>query len=694
MRDVETSNPRLTLGWAFYSNILEKTKPQVIADLERYGFVDALKCENSNDLISWYSTMGKKTGVEYALYIIDFATCSGYAPGLTKEEQYKNAYHWVGEKKVRGYPGKEELWLSDTRTLVKELVTKLMGDQKIKFSALDYSRTPSLWGTSGAVVYDKKRRLVGNVDGINYVAKDTKWAEAALIPPEEVYKAMFTKKRQYAKIIEKRETKKTRLVIGSNLEQYWVQDYLSESLLDDIFRGSDLSTLWMTPRQTAEFWDDFRTTEYGYNMPLDQSEFDQNQSAAHIKAILQGVLDGVRPIVTEEWVELFENAMYSMGGGYVQTSSGKISYKSGILSGWRWTAWLDTLINYVTFTLACREELITPIRKLFQGDDVRSRFTTIGEAARVRARIESYGYIVNPRKFFVSALRDEYLRRTAIEGRVQGYPARSVNALLWSSPLAADPAPGIDRLSEMLTSWEILKGRLQIYESKFLTSVMVGEMSRANELTRKDVHKWLETDAAWGGGSLLPTSYTVTVSKSEPEHEVRIGLVPGILSETDQCNKYAFPLKYSEAAKEWARRMKWRKETYTRAKTQNVRLAPPIPLQPGSTPDPPELPFWTNFFAQSYTAHFEDIPQYWWHGASDAVRKDTYLGRPLFSIPSRLGVDTTWLRMKIDKYYSYAIGTLYGLRTRTSNEIRRIQSSLNMIISKQINSFLSQSVIV
>ena len=179
---------------------------------------------------------------------------------------------------------------------------------------------------------------------------------------------------------------------------------------------------------------------------------------------------------------------------------------------------------------------------------------------------------------------------------IQGYPARSVNTLLWASPLGAEVAPGIERLSEMLDKWEILKGRLQVIKSEALDSIMVGEMSRANMLSKTEVREWLGTDAAWGGGTLVPTEATVTVTASEPEKLPTLKFAAGIASEVEQCNLLAFPITFIEAARVWSQRVKWRKLEYTKAKRKRVKMRTNIPIKGAKAPEPPDIPFWERFF--------------------------------------------------------------------------------------------------
>jgi hypothetical protein len=143
---------------------------------------------------------------------------------------------------------------------------------------------------------------------------------------------------------------------------------------------------------------------------------------------------------------------------------GKVrTHSRGVLSGWRWTSVIDTLINFAEH-VAIAERLGVPIlpggMNCYQGDDTLISVKGWDTAA---ALVEMYNEVlpVNPLKFFTSARRTEYLRLVLLkEGeykwRRRGYPARAVMSLMYANAWAG----GTQSASAIAESWSRLAGRV------------------------------------------------------------------------------------------------------------------------------------------------------------------------------------------------------------------------------------------
>jgi len=248
LEDVVTADPRLTLGWALYYDGLKRAGKANL--VKEWKINEALKCENWYDQLSWISDVAKKNQV---VELVDLATIAGYRALLTDEEVEEAAMDWFGVRKEKG---DGVGWLDRFSIAVDKVLTEIIGNKTVKprYSIDEYVNNPILWGTSGAVLYDEPKIKIKAKRGNKiYTAKATKWAAALGMTPADVKNSMLTRKAQYGKPVQKRETKKTRLVMSTDIESFWKMDFVSESFIDPLMAGSPLSTLWMSGKQTREF---------------------------------------------------------------------------------------------------------------------------------------------------------------------------------------------------------------------------------------------------------------------------------------------------------------------------------------------------------------------------------------------------------------------------------------------------------
>jgi hypothetical protein len=179
-----------------------------------------------------------------------------------------------------------------------------------------------------------------------------------------------------------------------------------------------------------------------------------------------------------------------------------ILIEKGILSGWRWTAFLDTLMNWAE--MYCARQMVTgtgaldPVISLVaQGDDDQVTLRNMNSAAALWAAYDIMNFDVNPTKFFISRTRDEYLRQVIERFVVSGYPARGITSILWRNPASSDPPEGLLRADETLKAWNTLLGRGLDYD-KCVTQ-LVRDIGAGNGLTKAETLILLSTPKTFGG---------------------------------------------------------------------------------------------------------------------------------------------------------------------------------------------------
>jgi hypothetical protein len=153
--------------------------------------------------------------------------------------------------------------------------------------------------------------------------------------------------------------------------------------------------------------------------------------------------------------EIYESIM----DGKVKAGTKTFKYISGVLSGWRWTALLDSMINKGELGIA--KSIVRAVgemdivEEVVQGDDDLLEMRNKDLCTSIFNSYMLLNLEVNPAKCFVSEWREEYLRRVATKNGVSGYPARTINSLVCSNPVRELQEEGEARITSVVENWFI-----------------------------------------------------------------------------------------------------------------------------------------------------------------------------------------------------------------------------------------------
>nr|WAK77479.1 MAG: RNA-dependent RNA polymerase [Hubei toti-like virus 17] len=343
-------------------------------------------------------------------------------------------------------------------------------------------------------------------EGKRLAVRGSKVSSSLAIPPSKVEERILSYTPQVSKAIQKLEGGKVRAVVNSDLDLYLKMDWLS-TWVEAGFKGSPISTLFMTGSAVADFWERFASgtlDERWVKAPLDQSRFDHQPDFR----MLGHVLDAVeRLLVTDQQRLVLSHVRRAMlGGGTVDVEGARFPITKGIVSGWRWTALIDTWINHAEMYAATHYIRQVIPRAHFewvvQGDDVRELALSEEDVVcQVEALVQA-GFVINPGKFFISRKRDEFLRRVSEHGRVSGYPARAMLGILWRNPIKEEAPAGDVRIRECLSRWTGLANRGADPGACF--RMFVADAARGSALPGTVVRRWAHTPEWFGGGGMVP----------------------------------------------------------------------------------------------------------------------------------------------------------------------------------------------
>lgn len=317
------------------------------------------------------------------------------------------------------------------------------------------------WARPGAVEIDFPL-AVSYDDGTAVPLRKTKTGVSISLTGEEIWTLLGQPGEQKVRAIVKRELGKARAVAITDFPTYLRMAWLGEDV-ERVLRSNPNSTLFMNSEALSEFWAKLlKEAEYSHliKCPVDQSNFDHNVSFEDIGIILDTInimltTDEQRSVLREVRRALVEQP------GVVAVGSEKIPVCKGVLSGWRWTALIDTWVNFsqvwaFSYWLYTEGICTTPLSRdnfTVQGDDIRVIFPNRQAAVAFCEAYKAAGYGVNPSKTWISDSRDEFLRQVAQSGRVQGYLSRAVPALLWRNPINDAPIDVLAALASLATRW-------------------------------------------------------------------------------------------------------------------------------------------------------------------------------------------------------------------------------------------------
>jgi len=481
---------------------------------------------------------------------------------------------WVTGDKMHEMPDpetgamSEEYFLNTLSQGMKEFYEKAPSIQKGIDSALtidEYASDPSIWMSSGSSMsnFDNHNHAIYALDvktGKYKKAKKTKSRTGLALSKEEIVHILTTKDpkelAQYNVAIPKAEPGKVRAVVNSAVEMFLRMDYVSQFLEKAMAKHPE-TTLYYDETQMFDMWTNMGIQAKDRNtikIPLDQSHFDWQQNMRMIErfcVVTENFIDKYMPPgkVKDDllWVmDSISQGMYKLPG-VVMIDDEKLIAEKGVLSGWRWTALIDTVFNLGE--IHCARVLLNNVNHhipsgvvelIGQGDDDKVLVTSAGYAAALTIAYDIMNFEINPGKFFVDNIRDEYLRQVSEDGEVSGYLIRGINTIIWRNPGSVDPPAGLLRAGDQLKSWNKLVSRGG--DASRIERLMIQDISRGNGLSQLETIKLLSTPVTVGGlGYLLDggTEEWLSFKPGEVKYETKIKMagVKGLTAELEVWSK-------------------------------------------------------------------------------------------------------------------------------------------------------------
>lgn len=354
---------------------------------------------------------------------------------------------WVHDEK------EEDLVTSDRHKLIMrglDILEKLCGKAQRGPTIDEFLKDSDSWVTSGA-------STIKGVKG----ARKTKASTVASLDRDNLLGFMNDDSNIVYNVLIKRERTKLRNLVTSPFSLHMQMSFIGANLEKHLWKFIPSSLRKDFGISNWIKWQE-RMNRVLY-VPIDQSKFDHVPSGRVLERCFEILCNMCTHDDDSERVRISKIMQDRLKRGTVLFNGKNWKHRRGVLSGWRWTSIVDTVINaaeHHAIAEMCNVPLMQPEYNCYQGDDTLIAVRGWDMAASL---VEAYTHAlpVNPQKFFLNDYRTEYLRMILFrEGdsfwRRRGYPARAVMSLIYANAWSG----GTLTPSSLVESWSRLASRM------------------------------------------------------------------------------------------------------------------------------------------------------------------------------------------------------------------------------------------
>ncbi len=494
------NEPVLSINWHFYKQLLVKAgKEWLIAKYDLEYFMD--EYDELKKISNWCLTNAPK---DY-YYVVNIETLYGWKIFKDVDEIKKKLKNWINNDFEPNYNGSKKLFNEKFKDNLRKLFKIHGKPDNIKTSTPEefVSDIPNTSTTGSAYDPDGTKPYV-TVDDEQIKLKSSKFAKSAQLSIEKKLKRLLKKKKFKSSVSVKVEFyPKVRLIVSSDFDSNLKMTYVN-TWFDKFLRSSNFTTLFQDREQTSEMWISFINDSKMYKVPTDQSAFDHKITKQNILDYNRVKLEVMKEYCDNpEIIKVQETIIYGLKHSTVIYENEEYEWKSGLTSGLKITAEAGSIINYVQNMTAIQllnegyNQNVNQYSLYVQGDDVMSKFESLYESMLYIASMRSMGYDIHPAKTFISKTHNEFLRKYSFEDKINGYPARIINNLLWVYPGEFEQKSVIQKMTSTIDNWVKLAQRLYI-EIKDIMGYIKDDM-KGGKIPKKLFNAYKTTRRVFGG---------------------------------------------------------------------------------------------------------------------------------------------------------------------------------------------------
>ena len=246
---------------------------------------------------------------------------------------------------------------------------------------------------------------------------------------------------------------KKRWIIAGDVSVYLKMEYLAA---ERVFRGLPSPLVRSGRLALEDAAERIRLVgERTASVPLDQTGFDHQITVEMVLTAIRVMREFYTDARALEIFDLLLEQLPKTVLSYKKRTGTVFErrWRNGLLSGWRWTGVLNTVINLAEFEVV-RTQLGPWDKVVFysaMGDDDDVFASDLATCVQIALlyRHNLGPEALNLKKFFISRTTSEYLRKITAPGRTVGYPARLLNSILWRKPQSEPQNNGGVRLEQI-----------------------------------------------------------------------------------------------------------------------------------------------------------------------------------------------------------------------------------------------------
>ena len=290
----------------------------------------------------------------------------------------------------------------------------------------------------------------------------------------------------------------------------------------------------------------------GVNAPIDQDKFDHRMPLRATDEVFDAIRRTSESYRGTDFGLVLDKLIQLNANQFVEVNGEKVAVEKGQISGRRGTSLINTLVN-LSYAYVVRKKTLSrigidPIYSVSGvGDDDDISCANYRAAAALISGYNSIGAVINPRKYYISKEKTEFLRKKITTERVVGMPLRSVVAIFFRKPNQEPEFDGELRMNDQLERWLNYMGRGARFNVCW--AMMLEDISRATGIKKDDIERWVLTPITLGGGGLttsdvhLRKTASLGIEKGKKEVAVDVDPTPGIVELQSMWDKKGMIMK-------------------------------------------------------------------------------------------------------------------------------------------------------